>query len=157
MARQARQGQPQEDLNCQVFSGHLRRLQSPGQKSRQELQAPQLGGWPMPVTLVLGNQRQEDQEFRAARWPCLCSTLEHTTFQGHLHNTLSTGLKVQACTCWSTWRGGTVTPQRLSQFTGRPRERTMFGRGVAVNPELLAFPKGPRCHSTSASHSQDQA
>lgn len=86
MARQARQGQPQEDLNCQVFSGHLRRLQSPGQKSRQELQALQLGGWPMPVTLVLGKQRQKDQEFRAARWPCLCSTLEHTTFQGHLYS-----------------------------------------------------------------------
>lgn len=105
MARQARQGQPQEDLNCQVFSGHLRRLQSPGQKSRQELQALQLGGWPMPVTLVLGKQRQKDQEFRAARWPCLCSTLEHTTFQGHLYSTLSTGLKVQACTCPESLEG----------------------------------------------------
>lgn len=52
---------------------------SPGQKSRQELQAPQLGGWPMPVTLVLGKQRQEDQEFGTACWPCLCSTHEHTT------------------------------------------------------------------------------
>lgn len=81
MARQARQGQPQEDLNCQVFSGHLRRLQPPGQKSRQELQAPQLGGWPMPVTLVLGKQRQENQEFGTACWPCLCSTHEHTTLR----------------------------------------------------------------------------